>query len=94
MKIYTKKGDGGETSLIGGTKDPKNDLRIECYGTVDELNSWIGSVASTFPARCRRRIVLLRIQERLFVVGSLLANDPRVSKMQLPKLWESAHESF
>ena len=86
MKIYTKKGDGGETSLIGGTKVPKSDLRIECYGTVDELNSWIGLVASMLPARCRRKIVLNRVQERLFVIGSLLANDPGVSRMPLPKL--------
>ena len=45
IKIYTKTGDKGNTSLIGGTKVPKNDIRIETYGTVDELNSWIGLIS-------------------------------------------------
>ena len=88
MKIYTKKGDKGQTSLIGGTKVPKSDLRIECYGTVDELNSYLGLVVSMIPARSRGKAVLNRIQERLFVVGSLLANDHRVSLMKLPQLQE------
>jgi cob(I)alamin adenosyltransferase len=89
MKIYTKKGDRGQTSLIGGTKVPKSDLRIECYGTVDELNSYLGLIVSMIPARSRGRVVLNRIQERLFVVGSLLANDHRVSRMTLPQLKEA-----
>ena len=50
IKIYTKTGDKGKTSLLGGTKVPKSDLRIECYGTVDELNSYIGLVSDHVPA--------------------------------------------
>jgi cob(I)alamin adenosyltransferase len=88
MKIYTKKGDKGQTSLIGGTKVPKSDLRIECYGTVDELNSYLGLIVSMISPRSKSRVVLNRIQERLFVVGSLLANDHRVSRMKLPQLHE------
>lgn len=88
MKIYTKKGDTGQTSLIGGRKVAKNHLRIECYGTVDELNSSLGLIASFFSGCCRRKKILIRIQERLFVIGSLLANDDHGSHMTLPQLKE------
>lgn len=86
MKIYTKKGDRGETGLIGGRRVPKSDMRIGCYGTVDELNSWVGLLSSKLPASLRRKNILDRIQDRLFVIGSLLANDPQGARMQLPKL--------
>lgn len=89
-KIYTKTGDKGKTSLIGGTKVPKSDERIEAYGTVDELNSHIGLVrdllkSGSFPEHV---LDLLRaIQNRLFVVGSSLACDPEKNTgMHIPDL--------
>ena len=72
IKIYTKTGDKGKTSLIGGTKVFKSDIRIETYGTVDELNSHIGLVIDYTPDE-QQRIVLKLIQDRLFVIGSSLA---------------------
>ena len=88
MKIYTKKGDEGTTSLLGGTRVAKNDLRIEAYGTVDELNSYLGLIADqgvdTEPVRLIRSI-----QSNLFVIGSHLANDPSRSHFQVPSLEES-----
>jgi cob(I)alamin adenosyltransferase len=89
MKIYTKTGDAGKTSLIGGTKVLKSDLRIEAYGTVDELNSWIGVISGYNLAGCDAEI-LKEIQDRLFTLGSELACDPaKKIKMQLPVLYES-----
>lgn len=85
MKIYTKTGDKGETGLIGGTRVSKADLRIDAYGTVDELNSWIGLIRAGEVDE-RQRIVLAQVQERLFVIGSHLAADPEKSRMQLPEL--------
>jgi cob(I)alamin adenosyltransferase len=87
MKIYTKKGDKGETSLIGGTRVPKHHLRIECYGTVDELNSWIGLLRDQ-PIKESHIKILLEIQDRLFTIGSLLASDPEASRMKIPELKE------
>ena len=85
MKIYTKTGDKGLTSLIGGTRVPKSSLRIECYGTVDELNSYIGLVRDQ-DVNAGRRPLLKEIQDRLFTIGSALAADPEKSKMKLPDL--------
>jgi cob(I)alamin adenosyltransferase len=85
MKIYTKTGDKGLTSLIGGTRVPKSSLRIECYGTVDELNSHIGLVRDQ-EVNAARRPLLKEIQDRLFTIGSALAADPEKSKMKLPDL--------
>jgi cob(I)alamin adenosyltransferase len=85
MKIYTRKGDEGNTSLIGGTRVPKHHLRIETYGTVDELNSWIGLLRDQSIPEVHTNL-LLRIQNQLFVIGSHLANDPDASGMKLPKL--------
>lgn len=85
MKIYTKTGDTGQTSLIGGTRVPKHHLRIETYGTVDELNSVIGMVRDTMP-RSSMLPVLKEIQDRLFTIGALLASDPEKSKMKVPDL--------
>lgn len=89
MKIYTKTGDAGKTSLIGGTKVLKSDLRIEAYGTVDELNSYIGLV-SDFSNDDHAKEILKEIQDRLFTIGSELACDPdKKTKMALPDLHES-----
>ena len=85
MKIYTKTGDKGLTSLIGGTRVPKSSLRIECYGTVDELNSHIGLVRDQ-EVNAGRRPLLKEIQDRLFTIGSALAADPEKSKLKLPDL--------
>jgi cob(I)alamin adenosyltransferase len=72
MKIYTKTGDKGTTSLVGGTRVSKASLRIEAYGTVDELNAYIGLVRDQ-PINEPRRDLLKEIQDRLFTVGSILA---------------------
>jgi cob(I)alamin adenosyltransferase len=87
FKIYTKTGDKGETSLIGGTRLPKQHLRIEAYGTVDELNSHIGLVRDACEGRPYYEL-LLSIQDRLFTMGSQLAADPEKNKMVLPELAE------
>ncbi|KLT67128.1 cob(I)yrinic acid a,c-diamide adenosyltransferase [Pedobacter sp. BMA] len=88
MKIYTKTGDKGQTSLIGGTRVPKYHLRIETYGTVDELNSYIGLIMSQ-EIDSHSRQLLKEIQDRLFTVGASLAADPEKSKMKLPDLHDS-----
>ena len=85
MKIYTKTGDQGLTSLIGGTRVPKSSLRIEAYGTVDELNSYIGLLRDQ-DINASRRPLLKEIQDRLFTMGSSLASDPEKSKMKIPDL--------
>ncbi len=85
MKIYTKTGDKGQTSLIGGTRVPKHHIRIEAYGTVDELNSWVGLLRDTVNDDSVKTL-LTEIQDRLFTIGSLLASDPEKSKMKLPEL--------
>ena len=85
MKIYTKTGDKGFTSLIGGTRVAKYHLRIESYGTVDELNSYIGLIGDQ-DISAHEKKVLKQIQDRLFVIGSLLASDPEKSRMVLPEL--------
>lgn len=89
FKIYTKTGDGGATSLIGGTKVPKNDIRIGTYGTVDELNSWIGLINDLLNDD-ELRNELKEIQDRLFTIGSELATDSNKEiKMKLPDLHQS-----
>jgi cob(I)alamin adenosyltransferase len=89
LKIYTKTGDLGKTSLIGGTKVPKSHLRIESYGTVDELNSYIGLVADQLTDEQSKNI-LKEIQDRLFTIGSSLACDPdKEPLMKIPDLKET-----
>ena len=88
MKVYTKKGDTGTTQLIGGTRVPKSSLRIEAYGTVDELNSYIGLIRDQ-AIDDTLKTQLLEIQDRLFTMGALLAEDPEASKMKLPQLNEA-----
>jgi cob(I)alamin adenosyltransferase len=88
-KIYTKTGDKGKTSLIGGTKVLKSDLRIEAYGTIDELNSWIGLVSDYFND-IHANNILKAIQDRLFTIGSSLACDPeKETKLIIPDLHEA-----
>lgn len=85
MKIYTKTGDKGLTSLIGGVRVPKYHLRIESYGTVDELNSYIGLIRDQVVSESYKNI-LKEIQDRLFTIGSVLASDPEKSRMKVPDL--------
>ena len=88
MKIYTKAGDQGKTSLIGGTRVPKSHIRIESYGTVDELNSFIG-LLSDLVEDAKIKTDLKEIQDRLFTVGSSLACDPeKESALKIPDLKE------
>lgn len=89
FKIYTKTGDKGTTSLIGGTKVAKSHVRIDCYGTVDELNAFIGLLNDQFH-HPQINMVLKEIQDRLFTIGSSLACDPeKETKMAIPDLKES-----
>ncbi|MFZ1703510.1 MAG: cob(I)yrinic acid a,c-diamide adenosyltransferase [Saprospiraceae bacterium] len=75
MKIYTKTGDKGSTGLFGGKRISKDDIRIEAYGTIDELNSFIGLLNSTVDIK-EYNTLLFEIQNRLFDMGSHLASDP------------------
>jgi cob(I)alamin adenosyltransferase len=89
FKIYTRTGDNGKTGLIGGTKVLKNDIRIETYGTVDELNSWIGLINDQLN-HPEIKDILKEVQDRLFTIGSSLATDTdKGTKMQLPDLHSS-----
>ena len=88
-KIYTKTGDGGKTSLIGGTKVPKSHIRIQAYGTVDELNAFTGLFKDQL-SDVHSRELLLEIQDRLFTIGSALACDPNKEiSLRIPDLKES-----
>jgi cob(I)alamin adenosyltransferase len=89
LKIYTKTGDAGTTSLIGGTKVPKSHIRIESYGTVDELNSFIGYSNDLIQDE-HSNMMLKEIQDRLFTIGSSLACDPeKEPQMKIPDLKET-----
>ena len=85
MKIYTKKGDKGMTGLIGGSRVSKASLRIECYGTVDELNSWMGVIRDGKLINIHQE-QLTEIQDRLLTIGSSLACDDENSGMKIPDL--------
>ena len=87
MKVYTKTGDKGQTSLFGGKRVPKYDLRIEGYGTVDELNSYIGLIRDQKIDK-RSFDSLIEIQDRLFTLGSILATEPGNTKVKVPQLFE------
>ena len=82
MKIYTKKGDQGKTGLIGGTRVSKSSLRIECYGTVDELNSYLGILRTIIKSKSSTAEII-DIQDSLFTIGSHLACDPNKKSMKL-----------
>lgn len=83
MKIYTKKGDKGETSLLGGTRVSKASERVEVYGTIDELNAFVGHLHDLLAVQSD---TLLAIQRCLFNLGSLLSFDGRKEKIQLPEI--------
>lgn len=87
MKIYTKTGDSGSTSLFGGKRVSKSDVRIHAYGTVDELNSWMG-LLSDQEINQDRRALLTGIQNCLFVIGSMLAAEPGNEKIKIPHIRE------
>ncbi len=100
MKIYTKTGDKGTTALFGGTRVPKHHIRIDSYGTVDELNSHIGLLRDQDIDKQTREF-LINIQDRLFTIGSILATDPEKSKLKngkdrlkIPKIVESDIEDL
>lgn len=93
MKVYTKKGDKGTTQLVGGNRVSKGSLRIESYGTIDELNSYIGFVRDQ-KAASGKHDQLVEIQDRLFTLGSQLAMDASGTKMKLPDLFESDVENL
>ena len=85
MKIYTKKGDKGKTQLLGGSVVDKNHIKLECYGTIDELNTFVGNIydqeISTF-----QKELLLNIQNQLFNLGSIISFDGKKDKIQLPNI--------
>ncbi len=85
MKIYTRTGDDGTTGLIGGSRVKKYDLRLEAYGTVDELNSYLGVVRS-FQTNLHADHILEQIQNKLFVIGAHLASEDSITlvKKQMP----------
>lgn len=95
MKIYTKTGDKGTTALFGGTRVPKHHIRIESYGTIDELNSYIGLIRDQAIDPLYKN-VLMEIQDRLFTVGAILATDPEKAtlkngkaRLNIPKISEA-----
>ncbi|MBI2258909.1 MAG: cob(I)yrinic acid a,c-diamide adenosyltransferase [Flavobacteriia bacterium] len=88
MKIYTKKGDKGSTQIIGGTRVAKHHVKIEAYGTVDELNAYVGLIRDLISNE-KYIEEIVEIQDRLFTIGSLLAEDKKHSNMKLPPLNES-----
>ena len=81
MKIYTKTGDKGSTSLFGGKRVPKNHIRVEAYGTIDELNSYIGLLVDVVSNKKTKK-TLMKIQNELFALGSILATPPENKKMK------------
>ena len=85
MKVYTKTGDKGETSLFGGTRVSKANSRIHAYGTVDELNSYLGLLRD-LSAQKNRNTELERIQDRLFTLGAILATEREDSLKKLPRI--------
>lgn len=91
MKIYTKTGDKGTTSLVGGTRLSKAHIRIDAYGTVDELNAYIGLLRDQ-PVNEGRRDLLKEVQDRLFTIGSHLASEANLTRKKLPDLRESDSE--
>jgi cob(I)alamin adenosyltransferase len=85
MKVYTKTGDTGETSLLGGSRVLKSDIQIEAYGTVDELNSYIG-LARDLTVNQAIKTELTKIQNKLFTIGAHLASDQKKTAIKLPQL--------
>ena len=92
MKIYTKTGDSGTTALFGGTRVPKHHIRIESYGTIDELNSWLGLIRDQ-EIDAHFKNILTAIQDKLFTVGAILTTDPEKAllkngkeRLNIPKI--------
>lgn len=94
MKIYTKTGDTGKTSLVSGKRVEKFHLRIECYGTVDELNSALGIVCAHLPSNENEKDFILKIQNQLFNLGALLACDNLKIYQRLPKIFAADIEAL
>jgi len=95
MKVYTKTGDKGTTALFGGTRVPKHHIRIESYGTVDELNSHIGLIRDQ-QINPNYKKILERVQDRLFTIGAILATPPDKEvlkngkeRLNIPKISDS-----
>src|SRR6187402_2122397 len=95
MKVYTKTGDGGTTALFGGTRVPKDHIRIESYGTVDELNSYIGLIRDQ-EMNNHYKEILIEVQDRLFTIGAILATPPEKEtlkngkpRLDIPRIIES-----
>lgn len=84
MKIYTKTGDNGTTALFGGTRVAKHHIRIESYGTIDELNSWLGLIRDQ-EIDAHSKNMLEVIQDKLFTVGAILATDPEKATLKSGK---------
>ena len=89
MRIYTKAGDKGETRLYGGKRVLKDSLRIEAYGSVDELNSVLGVIRALKPGK-KIDLILRRVQDDLFVLGADLATPANIRKLAIPRI-DSAH---
>ena len=87
MKIYTKKGDEGNTQLLGGSMVKKNHIKLECYGTIDELNAFIGNIYDQ-KIRESHKEILLKIQNQLFNLGSCIAFDGKKESIKLPNVTE------
>jgi cob(I)alamin adenosyltransferase len=88
-RIYTRTGDAGQTRLVGGQRVPKDDLRIDCYGTVDELNAFLGAArvsAESLPPVASLGLILKRVQHELFNLGSILATLPEDVHPQQPRI--------
>ena len=85
MKIYTKKGDKGLTKILGGKTLEKSNIRIESYGTIDELNAYLGLIYNSIKEE-EVKIIINKIQNKLFVIGSLLASDPDKKNIKIPKI--------
>ena len=87
MKIYTKSGDKGQTSLLSGKRVPKHHIRIEAYGTVDELNSFCGLLRDMYQNQYYQALIV-EIQDRLMSIASVLSADETIENINLPKLYE------
>ena len=85
MKVYTKKGDKGQTQLLGGSIVDKDHVKLECYGTIDELNSFIGNIYDQDLKEFHKEI-LLNIQNQLFNLGSVISFDGKKDKIKLPNI--------
>ena len=100
-RIYTRTGDGGQTHLVGGQRVPKDDLRIDCYGTVDELNAFVGVArvtAGELATRDQRlaefAAILKRVQHELFNLGSILATLPEDVHPKQPRVTDTETEQL